>query len=321
MCLFPFRAEPQEFGRPKFDHEGSLHLPCGKCSECRSKRASEWALRCAHEIAQNDENCFLTLTYDDENLPSPLIVKEYFQNFMKKLRKHCKSKVKYIVSHEYGSKTGRPHHHAIIFGFNPSSQTFLKTAPSGEPLFTSPIIEKLWKHGFHSIGTANERTAYYIASYALKSSTTDVVIDSSGEIRTLSDSMDASKRPAIGHDYFIKNAEQLVNTNTQLPRYYLKLMEKIALGEHRIYNSKKIINKFSDLLELYENKRAEENMDRQQRGSHEKLAKYVITEQLKSLSDDTFRSAPENAQKKKLYEQHLRYERDSYALYKRKENL
>jgi hypothetical protein len=294
MCLFPVRAEKQEFGRPKLDPEGSLLLPCGKCYECKSKRAFDWATRCRHEIACHSENCFITLTYDDENLPSPFVVKNYFQKFMKRLRKKAKSKLKYIVSHEYGSRTGRPHHHAIIFGWTPSNQEYLQEAPSGEPLFTSQDLSELWTHGFHSIGEANEKTAYYIASYSLKANTHRVTDPDTGEIRDVSDSMDCSKRTAIGYEYFMKHVNQLAQSNLQLPRYYTKLLER----------------KFPHLLEIYENDSMLRNDN--QRGAHERLAKYVITQQ-KETSDSNYRTAPDD--RKKLYGEvaQLKQSRDDFV--------
>lgn len=293
MCLFPVRAEPQEFGRPKMDSEGSLMLPCGKCIECKSKRAVEWATRCRHEIACHDENCFITLTYDDDNLPSKLIVKEYFQKFMKRLRKKLKKKVKYIVSHEYGGKTGRPHHHAIIFGWNPEQQEFLREAPSGEPLFISPDLESLWPYGYHSIGTANEKTAYYIAAYSLKSSK-HVISTDSGELVEVTDSMDSSRATAIGYEYFYRNVEQLVDSGELLPRYYIKLLER----------------SYPELLEVYQN----ESMLRQNkaRSAHEKLAKFVVTKQKEEFTRDGLRAAPREHYKNKQYENHLKHERDSF---------
>lgn len=297
MCLFPINAEPQEFGRPKFDKEGSLKLPCGKCFECISKRAMDWSLRARHEISCHDENCFLTLTYDDENLPSFLIVKKEFQNFMKRLRKQLKVKLRYMVSHEYGGKTGRPHHHAIIFGYNPCSQKYLMEAPSGEPLFTSTEIEKLWPFGFHSIGTANEKTAYYIASYSLKSSKHNITNPNTGEIITVTDSMDASKRPAIGAEYFHKNKQQLIDSDTFLPRYYQKLLER----------------DYPNLLEQYEEKQAHNMSKIQQRGDHQKLAKYVTTLQQKNQSISTYRQTPESIDSDTRYKNHLKDNRDNYV--------
>lgn len=297
MCLFPVRAMPQEVGKPKLDPEGTLQLPCGKCTECKAKRAVEWGLRARHEISEHDENCFLTLTYDDESLPSHLVVKSEFQKFMKRLRKHTKSKLRYMVSHEYGGRTGRPHHHAIIFGYNPSNQKYLFEAPSGEPLFTSNEIEKLWKHGFHSIGTANEKTAYYIASYSLKSTEHSILDPDSGEYIKVRDSMDVSKRPAIGLNYFNKNYNQLINSGEPIPRYYRKKLETLdvlALQEYEHIQATKLINKAA-------------------RSSHETLAKYVITQQKESSSLGTFRAAPEKILERNFYKKHLEQKRDDYV--------
>lgn len=295
MCLFPVRATRQEFGRPKLDKEGDLTLPCGKCTECISKRAHDWALRCKHEISMHDENCFITLTYDDEHLPSFLVVKDYFQKFMKRLRKKTKKKLKYIVSHEYGSRTGRPHHHAIIFGWTPSNQEFALNSPSGEPLYTSKELGDLWRFGYHSIGDANEKTAYYIASYSLKSHTRTVTNPDSGEVVTVSDSMDCSRRPAIGREYFEKNMNQLLDSNVQLPRYYQKLLEK----------------NYPDHFERYENESMLRNVS--QRGIHERLAKHVIDTQKKEFACSGFRSAPESRQAKSLID-YLKEDREAYKL-------
>lgn len=80
MCLFPINAQLDEYNKIKFTREGDLKLPCGKCTECISKRSLEWATRARHEISLHKENCFLTLTYNDESLPSIYVVKRNFKN-------------------------------------------------------------------------------------------------------------------------------------------------------------------------------------------------------------------------------------------------
>lgn len=302
MCLFPIRAQqdviadpvtgmPDRFGRPKPNPEGSLLLPCGKCTECISKRALEWATRARHEISDHDDNCFLTLTYDDDHLPSFLIVKSDFQKFMKRLRKKLHSKVRYMVSYEYGGRTGRPHFHSIIFGYNPDNQEFLMDSPSGEKLFTSPEISSLWDKGYHSIGTANEATAYYIASYALKSKKHTVLDESSGELVQVSDSMDCSKRPAIGRNFFLRNMDSIIASGSILPRYYIKLLER----------------DFPDKLQEYQ-----DNIKFSVRSDSQKYAKFIIDSQ--KLFDDTgvFRSAPDDRREFLTRKSDLRYNRDSF---------
>jgi len=297
MCLFPTRCQTQEFGRPKPDPEGDLVLPCGKCFECISQRAVMWAIRAKHEISCHDENSFITLTYDDAHLPSHLIVKDEFQKFMKNLRYHTKSKLKYMVSHEYGSKFFRPHHHVIIFGWNPKNQKFLKTTPRGEKLFTSPDVEQLWSRGFHSIGTATERSAYYIASYALKGKKHDIILPT-GESVSVSDDFDSSKRPAIGLEFFMQNMKQLATCGEPMPRYYLKKLKDLNPSLHEHYE-----NNLSTQLKT--------------RSSQELLAKYIIDQQ--KQSDSQFRSTPEISNMSIATEKQLSQNRDEYHLHKPKD--
>jgi hypothetical protein len=92
MCINPLRCSPQEFGKPIFHSEGETEVGCGKCHECISLRANDWALRVQHELGDHDDNCCVTLTYDSENPPNLLERKREFQLFMKNLRKRFKKK-------------------------------------------------------------------------------------------------------------------------------------------------------------------------------------------------------------------------------------
>lgn len=215
---------PLDGGSPVFHPEGEMKLPCGKCHICISKRASEWATRAKHEISEHTENSFITLTY--EKLPSNFIVKEDFQKFMKRLRKkNPHKKLRYMVSYEYGTKNFRPHMHAIIFGHDFKNREYLTTTNSGSKLYRSEELEKLWPLGFSSIGEANEKTAYYIASYALKGTEKELYHPETGEWTQLRDSMNVSVRPAIGYNFFLKNYRQMLDTEIILPRYYRKKLE------------------------------------------------------------------------------------------------
>lgn len=97
-----------------------LEVPCGKCLACRIKKRSEWALRMTLESYYWLEKSFITLTYNDENLPpNGSLQKAELQKFIKRVRKRLDEKnrkIKYFACGEYGDQTGRPHYHAIIFG-------------------------------------------------------------------------------------------------------------------------------------------------------------------------------------------------------------
>lgn len=267
----------------------------------------EWAARARHEISEHTDNCFLTLTYDEESIPSQFIIKEDFQKFMKRLRSKTFKKIRYMVSYEYGTKKFRPHFHALLFGYSPKSQTFLKNTNSGYPLFTSEEISKLWPHGFHSIAEANEKTAYYIASYALKGKKRVVFNEQTGEECEISDKMNVSTRPAIGLNFLRKNAEQLVNCGQPLPRYYQKVLEK----------------ENPELFEEYQNKVATLINNRT---SREMYAKFEIDSAKSNLRTSALRDAegvglPEIEERlRKFHRKKLKDDYEQFVVYNKKRN-
>jgi hypothetical protein len=302
MCLSPIRAElPPEGGRPIINPEGDLKLPCGKCHVCISRRAVEWATRARHEISCHEENSFITLTYNPENLNSDFIIKKDFQNFMKKLRKTTKNKIRYMVSYEYGSQYFRPHMHALLFNYSPPNQKYLMESPSGAKLFTSEIMDELWGKGFHSIGEACEETAYYIASYALKGKEREIFHPETGESVEIRDQMNVSVRPAIGLKFFEKNYEQMLDSDMILPRYYQKKLEEIDPVAFEHYQ-----DKVQSRLKT--------------RSDYENYSKLIINNAKSSLHSSSFRADYENttennkeAKRRKFLERRLKQLKDDYA--------
>jgi hypothetical protein len=218
---------------------------------------------------------------------------------MKKLRKYTNKKINYMVSHEYGTKTFRPHHHVILFNYSPEDLKFLKLSPKGEKLFTSKELDKIWKNGFHAVGDANEKTAYYIAAYALKGKKHKIV-DQLGEEHDVSDSYDCSKRPAIGLEYFKNNYKQLIDSNERLPRYYRKKLEfytsPIDQRPRFTKGPKKgeVKDKFLipiEYLQNIENNLASKSLDH---STQDRLAKLIISHASESQNQSEFRSAPRN---------------------------
>ncbi len=126
-------------------------------------------MRCTHEASLHEENCFITLTYNAENLPPDAgLRKKHFQDFMKRLRKETKIKIRYYHCGEYGDKNNRPHYHAILFGLNFNDWVYLFDSPSGEPIYTSPTLERIWQNGFATVGTVTFESAAYVARYCMK---------------------------------------------------------------------------------------------------------------------------------------------------------
>ena len=75
-----------------------MEVPCGRCIGCRIQRSQQWAIRCYHEAQLYRQNCFITLTFNEEFNKKTLTVKD-FQLFMKRLRK------KYVPKNPYNKKT------------------------------------------------------------------------------------------------------------------------------------------------------------------------------------------------------------------------
>jgi hypothetical protein len=145
-------------------------IPCGMCIGCRLDRSREWALRCMHESTLHKENCFITLTYDEKNLPHDTSLNPPdVQKFFKRLRKRLKGKkIRYYYCGEYGDKNGRPHYHILLFGHDFTDRIFSGKTQSGLPLYTSPTLESVWGNGIVQVGDITFESAAYVARYIMK---------------------------------------------------------------------------------------------------------------------------------------------------------
>jgi hypothetical protein len=279
MCVRPLHAFIEDGSRPRLHPEGDVTIPCGVCHECLTLRSSDWGLRTQHELGDHDMNCCVTLTYNDDSLPSIFDRKRSFQLFLKRLRRRFKKKISYLVSHEFGSTNGRLHHHAILFGVGFPDMVFHKTTPKGTKLFTSRVLDSLWSDpktgslGWCNIGEATAKAGFYIASYALKKCTT-VAYDNFGEEFVFCDTMDCSKRPAIGLNYLRRNHRDLVLRGEHLPRYYIKKMKEFySMPDSKFwslsFDDQELLSEMSESLAIYE-----ANLDFPPRSAEEILNKY-----------------------------------------------
>jgi len=172
VCFYPLKAWQTDDGAVVFAERGkvrrSLTLPCGQCRGCRLERSRQWAIRCVHEAQLHDSNAFVTLTYDNEHVPSDGSLRYVdFQRFMRKLRKRFGS-VRFYMCGEYGETTFRPHYHALLFGLDLFDKKPIGTTPSGFPLWRSPMLESIWEHGYSSFGDVTFESAAYVSRYVMK---------------------------------------------------------------------------------------------------------------------------------------------------------
>ncbi len=70
-CYSPLKGwVDSDTGGIKFRRDGAqatMEVACGQCLGCRLDRSRMWAMRIVHESSLYDDNCFVTLTYDDEH--------------------------------------------------------------------------------------------------------------------------------------------------------------------------------------------------------------------------------------------------------------
>lgn len=152
-------------------------------------------MRCVCEASLYEKNTFLTLTYNDDNLPADLSLnKRHLQLFMKRLRKRFGNDIRFYAAGEYGDMSLRPHYHIILFNFYPEDAEAIRLRPV--PLFISSTLLKLWPFGYHSFGMVTFDSAAYVARYCTKK-ITGADADSHYNGRTPEFAL-MSRRPGIG---------------------------------------------------------------------------------------------------------------------------
>ena len=137
---------------------------------CKLERARQWSIRMVHEARFHPANSFLTLTYNDQSVPQSFGLElRHLQLFIKRLRKHVEpQKIRFFACGEYGDLNGRPHYHAIIFGYDAPDKQFLETSASGEKLYRSETIERLWGLGNTATQDVTIKSCSYVARYVTK---------------------------------------------------------------------------------------------------------------------------------------------------------
>jgi len=221
-------------------------VSCGQCIGCKLDRSREWAARCVHEAQMHEQNCSITLTYAPEHLPPEgSLDPTHTTLFLKRLRKHITPhKISYLYCGEYGDNLDRPHYHVLLFGYEFPDKKFYKKSKSGDDLYTSDLLEKLWGLGNCAIGDLTFDSAAYACRYSLKKITGDSAPDHyRGK---LPEFIRMSTKPALGARWYAKYGVQthrhdsmVVNGAIQTPpRYYDKLLRR-SDPEH-LENLKKI---------------------------------------------------------------------------------
>lgn len=240
-----------------------ISVPCGHCINCLQDLQNDWSLRLTKELLSAPERpaVFITLTYNDENLPTeefneetgeiykyPSVSPKDVNNFIKCLKtkinrlkkkgnyKGYKGALKYFIASEYGPGTHRPHYHGILFGLSKKDYD---------------LINESWNRGFIYLGEANAKTIRYTSKYCLKPTefsnpnresgyfNYEKYLDEKGlrrkEFRRMSTKLGANYiESPVNIRYHLKNpfkkqtwTVKLGSFNYKMPRYYkIKLYTK-----------------------------------------------------------------------------------------------
>jgi len=231
--------------------EENLRLPCGGCLGCLTDRATDWSRRSVHEARQWKHNSFLTLTYQDKDLPDDgTLVPQHLRDFFKRLRRardrgwsailsDARASMRYLASGEYGEHKHRPHYHVLLFNGG-----FADQFEVGKDLYESPALAKLWTYGQHKIGTVTGASAAYVAQYTIKKH--GQIYASPDGVALEKPFIRMSRHPAIGTKWILKNKTDLSQgylitdgKKGRIPRAYKKKLVQIdpLLAEQVVYKA------------------------------------------------------------------------------------
>lgn len=157
--------------KPYINVQGDI-CPCQQCPECLTNRKQLWTHRNILEGFAHARKSFVTLTYDELNLPineigNPTLVKEHLQTFFKNLRTRVQHPIRYYAVGEYGTSGTRginPHYHAIIYGVDSEQLQEINDAwraPAGRGKKGSPL-------GFVYVGDVTDQSIAYVTGYVQK---------------------------------------------------------------------------------------------------------------------------------------------------------
>lgn len=138
-------------------------VPCGQCMPCRinKKRMVTGRILLENQYSAKPST-FLTLTYDDDNLPDRgSLIPADVMGFINRLRQRKEIRQdgnpRYFAVGEYGDHSWRPHYHLALFGVPPEHED---------------VFQSVWSRGFSYVGEITRQSAGYIAGYTTKKMTT-----------------------------------------------------------------------------------------------------------------------------------------------------
>ncbi|AXL15111.1 replication initiator protein [Microviridae sp.] len=240
-------------------------VACGQCLPCTINKRRTWTHRMMLEMQTSKTASFLTLTYDDENLPeghhdpktgelyainslNPAHTKKFIDNLRTQYRRLTGNTIRYYLCGEYGEQTGRPHYHLALFGYPPCIGNGAKVInkkfiPCNCP--NCSLLSKIWKKGNIFLGNLEQKSAQYVAKYVTKKLTT-TNCRCKGETHHPScpnvqlkgrypEYSRQSRNRGIGYDAAVKFGKKIakfVKSDADIPPYLIHNGKKWPLGRY-----------------------------------------------------------------------------------------
>lgn len=163
---------------------GLIPCPCRQCMPCRINHRRHWTQRLQLERSGHENACFVTLTYQDEELKDvsgacwnarrpvvgtldPYDFTTWLKRFRRVLARNNLPTVRYFGVGEYGDEKERPHYHVALFGF-PSclhgrTRNWLKKCCA-----PCDMVKRSWGKGRVDVLELSDHLAQYITGYVTK---------------------------------------------------------------------------------------------------------------------------------------------------------
>lgn len=128
------------------------------------------------EAKEHQENCFLTLTYSDDQLPfgsstlatlHPPHLRDWLKSFREAIRP---LKIRFYAVGEYGDVSERPHYHVVLFGFPTCMHGRSRFGVGGrvDCCRVCDFVLASWGRGQVDLGSVTRQSCQYIAQYTVK---------------------------------------------------------------------------------------------------------------------------------------------------------
>lgn len=207
MCRNPFVQNGRAYG-------------CGQCMPCRVNKRREWSHRIMLEANLHADNTFLTLTYEDTQMPKsatgyPTLDPRDLELWLKRFRKAISPlKLRFYGVGEYGDESQRPHYHVALFGYPSCRRGRTLHGRNGHKVCCSQceLVYKTWGKGGVDLGSLEPNSAQYLAGYVTKKMTSKTDPRLNGRFPEFARQ---SRHPGIGADFMHEIASTLLEFNLE----------------------------------------------------------------------------------------------------------